>query len=106
MSDSEVHNPLDAEDVETEEVETEIVDAALPAKIAAPLIALAATWAVREVLERVYKKTTGHEPPHASDPDQALHRVLLWAAATAAAMAAVSVVVDRMAAPKRVETES
>ena len=49
---------------------TEIVDAPVGAKIAAPLIALGATWAVREVLERVYTKITGNKPPHASDPDQ------------------------------------
>jgi hypothetical protein len=68
--------------------------------MAAPLIALGATWAVREALEFGYRKITGHEPPHASDPTQRMSRIILWAATTAAAMAVVSVVIDRMTAPK------
>jgi hypothetical protein len=84
---------------------TEIVEAAVSAKIAAPLIALAATWAVREVMERVYTKVTGNKPPHASDPDQRLSRILIWAATTAAAVAVVGVAIDRLSAPKRVEIE-
>ena len=84
---------------------TEIVDAPVTAKIAAPLIALGATWAVREVMERVYTKVTGNKPPHASDPDQRLSRILIWAASTAAAIAVVSVAIDRLTAPKRVEID-
>jgi hypothetical protein len=84
---------------------TEIVDASVTAKIAAPLIALGATWAVRELMERVYTKATGTKPPHASDPDQKLSRILLWAATTAAAVAVVGVAIDRLSAPKRVEIE-
>ncbi len=84
---------------------TEIVDAAVGAKIAAPLIALAATWAVREIMERVYTKATGNKPPHASDPDQRMSRILIWAATTAAAVAVVGVAIDRFSAPKRVEIE-
>ena len=78
---------------------TEIVDAPVGAKIAAPLIALGATWAVREVLEFGYRKVTGNNPPHASDPTQRMSRIILWAATTAAAMAVVTVVIDRMTAP-------
>ena len=84
---------------------TEIVDAPVGAKIAAPLIALGATWAVREVLERVYTKVTGNKPPHASDPDQRMGAILIWAATTAAAVAVVGVAIDRFSAPKRVEIE-
>jgi len=78
----------------------DLIDPGLGAKVAAPLIALGATWAVREVLEFGYKKITGHEPPHANDPTQRMSRIILWAATTAAAMAVVSVVIDRMTAPK------
>lgn len=84
---------------------TEIVDAPMGAKIAAPLIALGATWAVREVLERVYTKVTGNKPPHASDPDRGMGAILIWAATTAAAVAVVGVAIDRFSAPKRVEIE-
>jgi hypothetical protein len=84
---------------------TEIIDAPMGAKIAAPLIALGATWAVREVMERVYTKVTGNKPPHASDPDQGMGRILIWAATTAAAVAVVGVAIDRLSAPKRVEIE-
>ena len=84
---------------------TEIVDAPVGAKIAAPLIALGATWAVREVLERVYTKVTGNKPPHASDPDQPMTAILIWAATTAAAVAVVGVAIDRLSAPHRVEIE-
>ena len=70
------------------------------AKIAAPLIALGATWLVREALEFGYTKITGHEPPHAGDPTQRMSRVIMWAATTAAAMAVVSVIIDRTTAPK------
>jgi len=84
---------------------TEIVEAPVGAKIAAPLIALGATWAVREVLERVYTKVTGNKPPHASDPDQRMASILIWAATTAAAVAVVGVAIDRLSAPKRVDVE-
>jgi hypothetical protein len=78
----------------------DLVDPGLATKVAAPLIALGATWAVREVLEFGYRKVTGHEPPRASDPSQRMSRIILWAATTAAAVAVVSVVIDRMTAPK------
>ena len=93
-------------DLEDALEDTELVEAPVAAKIAAPLIALGATWAVREVMERVYTKVTGNKPPHASDPDRSMGSVLVWAATTAAAVAVVGVVIDRISAPKRVEIES
>jgi hypothetical protein len=78
----------------------DLVDPGLATKVAAPLIALGATWAVREMLEFGYRKVTGHAPPHANDPTQRMSRIILWAATTAAAVAVVSVVIDRMTAPK------
>jgi len=71
--------------------QVDLVDAPTSAKLMAPIIALGATWAVREIMEKVYKKTTGNNPPHASDPEQTMTRVILWAATTAAAVAIVSV---------------
>jgi len=87
----------------TDPDQVEVVEAPTSAKLMAPIIALGATWAVREIMERIYKKTTGHNPPHASDPQQTMTRVIMWAATTAAAVAVVGVVIDRMTAPRRVE---
>jgi hypothetical protein len=55
-------------------------------------------------MDKGYEKVTGHEPPKASDPDQRTGRILLYAVATAAAVAVVNVAFDRMAAPKRVHS--
>lgn len=78
----------------------DLVDPGLATKVAAPLIALGATWLVREALEMGYRKVTGKNPPHASDPGARLSRIILWAATTAAAVAVVNVVIDRVAAPR------
>ena len=86
------------------EIEGEIVDAPTAAKIIAPIVAIGATWAVQKGLSAVYTKATGHQPPRASDPDASLRRILLWAATTAVAVAVVNVVVDRMSAPRRVQS--
>jgi hypothetical protein len=64
-------------------------------KVAAPIIAIGATWAVRKVMEKGYSGLTGNAPPRANDPDQKLTRVLVWATATAAAIAIVDVVISR-----------
>lgn len=64
-------------------------------KVAAPIIAIGATWAVRKAMEKSYSGLTGNPPPRANDPDQGLTRVLLWATATAAAIAIVDVVISR-----------
>jgi Protein of unknown function (DUF4235) len=77
----------------------DLVEPSTATRIAAPLIALGATWLVREILERGYVRATGNQPPHASDPSQRMSRIILWAAATAAAVAVVNVVIDRISAP-------
>ncbi len=79
----------------------DLVEASTILKVAAPIIAIGATWAVRKVLERAYTSATGGQPPRASDPDASMRRVILWAMATAAAIAVVNVAVDRMTAPTR-----
>ncbi len=83
--------------------DVELIEAPMAAKVAAPLIALAATWVVRQVMERGYTRITGTKPPHASDREQSLRRVIIWAATTAAAMAVVTVAIDRFSAPSRVQ---
>jgi hypothetical protein len=47
-----------------------------------------------------YRAVTGKEPPHASDRNQSLARVFLWAAATAATIAVVNVAIDRFISPQ------
>jgi hypothetical protein len=69
-------------------------------KIVAPLATLAAAAAVRRVLDGGYRRVTGSAPPRANDRSVPMRQVLLWAAATAAAVAIASVVVDRLTAPR------
>jgi hypothetical protein len=85
----------------TEASGSDHVEPPTAAKIIAPFVAIGATWAVREVMERAYRRTTGNPPPSASNRDEPLHRALLWAAATAAAMAIVTVAIVRVTAPRR-----
>jgi hypothetical protein len=80
----------------------DLVEASTILKVAAPIITIGATWAVRKVLEKAYAGTVGGKPPRASDPDASMRRVILWAVATAAAVAVVNVAVDRLTAPRRV----
>ena len=68
-------------------------------KVIAPIAAIGATWLVRKVLDSGYKAATGKQPPHASDPGQSMTKIILWAATTAAAIAIVNVVIDRVSAP-------
>jgi hypothetical protein len=79
----------------------ELVEASTVLKIAAPVIAFSAAWAVRKVLESTYEKATGSAPPRAADPDAKMSRIILWAIATAASIAVVNVAVDRLTAPRR-----
>ena len=92
-----------AEDMEDAAIRTPTVEhgpadessGGIPAKVVGPLAALGAAWAVRKAMDGAYRKKTGSEPPNAGDPEASIKRVLLWAAATAAALAVVKVAVDR-----------
>jgi hypothetical protein len=92
-----------AEDLEDALIRTPSVDhgsaeqssGGMTAKVVGPLAAVGAAWAVRKVMDGAYRKQTGAEPPKAGDPEESLKRILLWAAATAAALAVVKVAVDR-----------
>ena len=78
----------------------ELVEVSTMLKIAAPMIAIGAGWLVRKALDGAYEKTTGAAPPKAADRDVNIGRVLVYAAATAVAIAMVNVAIDRMTAPK------
>ena len=67
-------------------------------KIVAPFASLGATWAVRKMMDSGYRRATGSEPPYAGNPENTLRQALMWAAVTAAAIAAVNVMVDRATA--------
>jgi hypothetical protein len=82
----------------------EIVEPNTLVTILLPIAAIGATLLVRKIMDKGYEKVTGHEPPKASDPDQRTGKILLYAVATAAAVAVVNVAFDRMAAPKRVHS--
>jgi hypothetical protein len=56
----------------------------------------AATWAVRRALESGYHQATGRPLPTARDRAAPFRQVLLWAAVTAAAIAAADVIVDQL----------
>jgi hypothetical protein len=86
-------------DTDLAAVDEDLVEASTALKVAAPLIALAATWAVRKAMDAAYTRATGSEPPRASDPQASMRRILIYAAVTAAAVAVVNVAVDRLTAP-------
>ncbi len=88
-----------ADDIATQDGDLEDVSSTL--KLVAPVVAIGATFVVRKVLEVGYTRATGSAPPRANDRDQSMGRVLLWAVATAAAIAMVNLAVDRMTAPHR-----
>ena len=92
-------------DALAQSVDEELVDAPTAAKVAAPLLAIGATWAVQRGLEKAYVMATGHAPPRASDPHASMRRIILWAATTAVAVAVVNVVIDRMTAPRHTDVE-
>ena len=78
----------------------ELEDPSTIARIVAPVAAIAATWVVQRVMSSGYRAFTGKEPPHASDRNQSLARVFLWAAATAATIAVLNVAIDRFISPQ------
>jgi hypothetical protein len=87
-------------DVSTQ-TDDELVEASKAIKLAAPVIALTAAWAVRKVLDKGYTSVTGENPPKATDPDAPMRRILVYAISTAAAVALVNVLVDRLTATRR-----
>jgi hypothetical protein len=64
----------------------------------APVVSLAATWAVRKALTVGYRKTTGNQPPQRTDLGTPLGTVLVWAGITALTTALIDVLIQRGAA--------
>lgn len=67
-------------------------------KIAAPLIALGATWAADQVLSSIYRRVTGHAPPSPEDRSVSFGRALTWTVATSTTAAVISLVINRYSA--------
>lgn len=65
--------------------------------IAAPLVALAATWVARKALNSAYKKSTGHEAPVSDDPSVTFAKALAWTIVTASTAAVIEMVIYRTA---------
>ena len=64
----------------------------------APIISMAATWAVRKGMSKAYSRRTGAAPPGRADTSTPLLNVLLWAMLTAMTTALIDVVIQRTAA--------
>ena len=79
----------------------DLIEPGTLAKLAVPLLTIGAALVVRKALYVAYEKTTGHAPPKPEDPDASLRRVIVYAAATAAAVAVANVVIGRLGAPRR-----
>ena len=67
-------------------------------KMIAPVVTIAGTWVVSKGLQTSYRVMTGNEPPKASDPETSLRTAIMWAAATAVAVAIVNVLIERWTA--------
>lgn len=63
--------------------------------IIVPLVAMAATWAVRKAMNSAYRKVTSSNPPNADDYSVTWRRAIIWSAVTAASAAVVEVAVVR-----------
>ncbi|MCX6459818.1 MAG: DUF4235 domain-containing protein [Actinobacteria bacterium] len=74
-------------------------------KMIAPIVTIAGTWVVSKGLQASYRAMTGNEPPRASDPETSLRTAIMWAAATAVAVAMVNVMIERWAADSEAAPE-
>lgn len=64
----------------------------------APIVSLAATWAVKKALTKAYEKRTGEGPPGRQDLSTPITTVLMWAGITAFTTAIIDVLIQRGAA--------
>lgn len=71
------------------------------AKLAVPVLTIGAAFVIRKAMDAAYEKATGHHPPRPTDPDASLRRVIVYAAATAAAVAVANVVIGRLGTPRK-----
>jgi hypothetical protein len=60
------------------------------------VLQMVVTWAVQRAMSSGYRTLTGREEPTARDATVPFRRVIVWAAASAAAVAVSNVAVDRL----------
>ena len=75
------------------------------AKFIAPAATIAATWVVGKSLNAGYRRITGNEPPNAADREVPLRQAVLWALATATALALVNLAIERWVSPDGIVAE-
>lgn len=66
--------------------------------MAAPIIAVGATMALRKIMNGGYRQFTGHGAPDPNEPGTPLLKAMAWAVTTAAAAALLEVVIYRLTA--------
>lgn len=66
--------------------------------MAAPILAVGATMALRKIMNGGYRQFTGHRPPDPNAPGTPVMKAMLWAVTTAAAAALVEVAIYRLTA--------
>ena len=63
---------------------------------AAGPVGLTAAWGVRKALSAAYRKRTGRTPPRGLGDGTPIRHALLWSAVSAAALAIVEVLIERV----------
>ena len=81
---------------------------ALDPRAVAPMVSLAAAWAVRKGMAKAYEKRHAGDAPPTNKADLAtpLHTILLWAALTALSTALIDVIVQRTAGHMAIAAEA
>ncbi len=81
---------------------------ALDPRTVAPMVSLAAAWAVRKGMAKAYEKRHAGDAPPTNKADLAtpLHTILLWAALTALSTALIDVIVHRTAGHMAIAAEA
>ncbi len=81
---------------------------ALDPRTVAPMVSLAAAWAVRKGMAKAYEKRHAGDAPPTNKADLAtpLHTILLWAALTALSTALIDVIVQRTAGHMAIAAEA
>lgn len=67
-------------------------------QLLAPALSIGLTWGARKVLDGIYKKKTGHEPPNSGDNTVPIGKALAWGALTAVVSTAIETIVNRAVA--------
>lgn len=75
------------------------------ARTIGPIAAFVATMGARKVMNVLYEKRTGHEPPLADDREVPIAKALGWALLTAVVSVSIEVAFTRLTANKAAELE-